>query len=84
MIKEKIGDRVKELRILKLYLNQEEFATILGWDKAYLSRVESGKQNITIDNLVIICSSLGITLKDFFEPFNTIINIQGESNNESK
>ena len=42
MIKEKIGNRIKELRILRLCLNQEEFARKIGWDKTYLSSVNHG------------------------------------------
>lgn len=70
MIKEKIGNRIKELRISRLCLNQEEFARKIGWDKTYLSRVESGKQNITIDNLVSLCDGLEISLNDFFSTFD--------------
>ena len=82
MIRLKIGDRVKELRISKQYMNQEEFSKKLGWDKAYLSRVESGKQNITIDNLVVICNGLGITLSDFFSTFDKLIKYEGENYND--
>lgn len=81
MIRQKIGDRVKELRISKQYMNQEEFSKKIGWDKAYLSRVESGKQNITIDNLVVICNGLGITLSDFFSTFDKLIKYEGENYN---
>lgn len=70
MIKEAVGKRIKELRILKKEMSQEELALIIGCDRAYISRVESGKQNITIDNLNEICNALDISLKLFFEPFN--------------
>lgn len=70
MIKEAVGKRIKELRILKKEMSQEELALIIGCDRAYISRVESGKQNITIDNLNEICNALDISLKRFFEPFN--------------
>ena len=43
----KIGYRIKELRMMKLGLTQEEFAEMLDFDRTYLSRIESGKQNIT-------------------------------------
>lgn len=81
MIRQKIGERIKELRISKQYMNQEEFSKKIGCDKAYLSRVESGKQNITIDNLVVICNGLGITLSDFFSTFNTHIVCEGDNYN---
>lgn len=70
MLKETIGKRVRDLRITKTDLNQEEFSKKINLDRTYLSRLESGKQNITIENLNNICNGLGISLKEFFEPFN--------------
>ena len=67
---EKIGNRIKELRINKLRITQEEFAKILGVDRTYLSRVESGKQNITLNTLAFICLKLDISFSDFFSVFN--------------
>ena len=32
-----------------------------------MSRVESGKQNITIETLIKICEGLEVSLKDFFD-----------------
>ena len=66
---EEIGNRIKELRTEKLNLAQEEFANLLGVDRTYLSRIESGKQNITLNTLFAICSKLGISLNEFFGPF---------------
>ena len=77
MIRRRIGERVKNLRISKQYMNQEEFSKKIGWDKSYLCRVESGKQNITIDNLIVICNGLGITLSEFFSTFDTPIKYEG-------
>lgn len=51
-MRQEIGHRIKELRINKLHITQEEFAYVLGFDRTYLSRVESGKQNITMDTLI--------------------------------
>lgn len=60
-----VGDRVKELRS-KQNLFQKELALICGFDRTYLSRVESGKQNITIEKLFVICEKLNVSLKEFF------------------
>ncbi len=67
---EKIGNRIKELRINKLKITQEEFAKILGVDRTYLSRVESGKQNLTLNTLIDICSKLDVSLSEFFGPLD--------------
>lgn len=71
MLKNAIGKRIKELRIIKKDMSQEELASLIGWDRTYISRVESGKQNITIDNLNQICNALDVTLYEFFKSFNT-------------
>lgn len=73
MLKEIVGKRVRNLRITKADMNQDEFSKKINFDRTYLSRVESGKQNITIDNLNNICNGLGISLKEFFEPFGNEI-----------
>ena len=70
MLKEIIGKRIRDLRVTKANMSQEEFSKKINLDRTYLSRVESGKQNITIDNLNSICNGLDISLKDFFEPFD--------------
>lgn len=69
MQKEMIGKRIKELRISKTNLSQEDFAKKIGIDRAYLSRVENGKQNLTIESISLICSGLNISLNEFFSPF---------------
>ena len=66
MIKKIVGYRIKELRINMVNVSQEDFAKKIGWDRTYLSRIESGKQNITLDNLELICIMLGVSLKEFF------------------
>lgn len=62
-----IGNRIKYIRINKTNYSQEDFAKILGMDKTYYCRIENGKQNLTILNLIKICSCLHIELSDFFD-----------------
>ena len=71
-MKNEIGNRVKELRLIKLGMTQEEFAICLGVDRTYLSRIESGKQNITIETLEQICKALGVSFSEFFEVFKVL------------
>lgn len=72
MVKENIGRRIKEIRMFELKISQDELASRIGWDRTFLSKVESGKQNLTIENLYAVCNALGVTLSDFFKPFNTL------------
>ena len=83
MKKEMIGQRVRELRISKTSLSQEDFASLIGLDRTYLSRVESGKQNITLESISIICSGLHISLSEFFVPFKDIES-NGNENEEKR
>ena len=62
-----IGERIKNLRITNNVLSQEDFSKSIGFDRTYMSRIESGKQNLTIKTLIKICDGLNITLKDFFD-----------------
>lgn len=66
---QKIGKRIRELRINKLNMTQDDFAKVLDVDRTYLSRVESGKQNITVKTLVFICNKLDVSLNEFFSSF---------------
>lgn len=69
MLQKAIGKRVKELRIVKFDWNQEQLADKLGWDRSFVSRVETGQQNLTIQKLNELCNAFGITLKEFFSTF---------------
>ena len=64
---QRIGKRIKFIRINYTNLSQEESATKIGCDRTYISRVASGKQNLTVENLIKICDGLNVSLKDFFD-----------------
>ena len=64
-IKEKIGDRVRELRGIK-EVSQEKLAELASLDRTYISSVEKGKRNISIENIEKISKALGYTLQEFF------------------
>lgn len=66
MLLKEVGLRIQELRKEKLNITQSEFAKRLGYDRTFLSRVERGVQNITLETLDKICDGLGITIKEFF------------------
>ena len=65
MIQQKIGVRIKELRI-SLGLSQEKFALKIGMDRTYFAFVEAGKRNISINNLEKIINGLELSFSDFF------------------
>lgn len=56
---------MKSLMIDKV-LSQDELARRVNFDRTYLSCVESGKQNMTVETLLKICDGLGVTIKELF------------------
>ncbi len=65
-IKLAFGKRVKELRLQK-GISQEKLANIAGVDRTYMTQVENGKRNLTIEKIRQICKGLDITLGQFFD-----------------
>ena len=64
--KEKIGARIKELRIEK-NITQESVAYSSNVDRTYMNHVENGKRNVTVETLEkIVCDGLDMSIKDFF------------------
>lgn len=66
MITKKLGQRIKELRH-ELGISQENFALSINMDRTYFASVESGKRNISINNIKKIADGLGITLEELFK-----------------
>jgi transcriptional regulator with XRE-family HTH domain len=60
-----IGQRILELRKEKA-LSQESLANIAEVDRTYMTGVETGKRNISVEVLLRIITALGTTYKDFF------------------
>ena len=65
MIKENFGKRVRELR-LDMKLSQEKFALKINMDRTYFSSVESGKRNISLENIKKIADGLNVKLEELF------------------
>lgn len=65
-IKLAFGKRVKELRLQK-GISQEKLANIAGVDRTYMTQVENGKRNISIENVRKICIALNVSISDFFD-----------------
>ena len=63
MIKEKLGSRIRELRIRE-NLSQEKFALMIDMDRTYLASVENGKRNISLENIYKIANGFHITMED--------------------
>ncbi|TMI69591.1 MAG: helix-turn-helix transcriptional regulator [Bacteroidetes bacterium] len=60
-----LGSRIKELR-LKKNLTQNELAILCNFEKASMSRIESGKTNVTVLTLKKISKAMDLELIEFF------------------
>lgn len=65
-IKEKFGNRVKELRQTH-NLSQEKFALQINMDRTYLASIESGKRNVSLENISKIANGFSISLEELFK-----------------
>lgn len=72
-IQDKIGRRIKELRIEK-GLTQEAVAWRSELDRSFMNHVENGRRNLSVATLEkIICAGLEMSFQQFFmaESFST-------------
>lgn len=60
-----IATNVSKLRVLR-HLKREELSLLLGFDNSYISKLEKGKINITIDKLDKIASFFNVNIKELF------------------
>ena len=65
-IKVVIGERIAQLRKAKK-LSQQKFSYEAEIERSYLTHVEKGRKNISVETLLKITKALGISLKDFFD-----------------
>lgn len=66
MIKEKFGNRVRELRT-QANLSQEKFALLIEMDRTYLASLENGKRNVSLENIYKIACGFNITIEQLFK-----------------
>ncbi len=64
-IKVKIGLRIKQLRA-ENQISQEVLSLLSGLDQSYLSGVENGKRNISVENIEKITQAMNISVLEFF------------------
>ncbi len=65
---QRLGVRIRELRV-KQGLSQDELAIMIGSSsgKAYISRIERGKKNVSVLVLKRIALALGVEVRDLID-----------------
>lgn len=64
-IKVKVGQRIKQIRT-ELGISQEALANKAELDRTYVTDVENGRRNISIENVEKLIHALNISIPDFF------------------
>jgi len=64
-IKQKLWDRIRELRKEK-WISQEKLWFKTGLHRTYLSAVERGLKNISVENIEKVAIALGVSIRDLF------------------
>ena len=65
MIQIEFGKRIKSLRN-ETGFSQEKFALKIGMDRTYYASVESGKRNISLQNIEKIAKGFGVSISQLF------------------
>lgn len=65
MIQKDFGQSIKMFR-QKLGISQEKFALSIEMDRTYYASVESGKRNISLQNIEKIASGLNVPISALF------------------
>lgn len=66
MITKDFGQKIRMIRN-DLGISQEKFALSIDMDRTYYASVESGKRNISLNNIEKIAKGLGVTLEELFK-----------------
>ena len=64
-IKVAFGKRLRELRRAK-GISQEALAYEAGLDRTYISSIERGKRNVSLENIARLAQALGVKIRTFF------------------
>lgn len=61
LISKKLGDNIKKIRTQKK-MSQGDICRALDMDRGYMSAIENGKKNITIQQLERLAQALGVSV----------------------
>lgn len=65
-IKLKVGKRIKEIRNGR-GVSQESVANTAEMERSFITHIENGRRNISVETLQRVLDALDISLKDFFD-----------------
>ncbi|MGD0354861.1 MAG: helix-turn-helix transcriptional regulator [Dehalococcoidia bacterium] len=63
------GTRLRQIRQAKK-IPQERLAELAGLDRTYISKIEKGQRNISLEIVAKLASALDIRVRDFFTDYD--------------
>lgn len=69
------GQKVRQIRLSKSNMSQEKLAFECDLHRTYISDIERGTRNVSLDNIEKIAKALGVQPKDLLD-FTTIDNCE--------
>jgi len=66
VLRKNFGNKVRTLRKMKGF-SQEDFADACGFARTYMSRIETGGSNVSLDAIEKIANALKISVEDLFK-----------------
>lgn len=68
-VRKRLGTRLRVLRTARRPpLSQEALANLAGLERAYVSGVERGEFNVSVDTLARLARVLRVDIAEFFQP----------------
>jgi transcriptional regulator with XRE-family HTH domain len=74
-LSKQLGACIRDLR-QQTGLSQVEFGERCGFYQTYLSRIENGRANPTINAIEVIANALGMTVFELYELFDRVRELQ--------
>lgn len=65
-IQQSFGNKLRELRLSKGF-SQESFADECGLDRTYIGGIERGERNLSLKNIAVIATALGMSISKMME-----------------
>ena len=65
-LRKRFGSAIRKLRMNR-GISQEAFADLCNLHRTYISDIELGKRNVSLENIKHIADAIGIKMSDLFE-----------------
>ena len=63
---QKVGQRIREIRIQRGFASQEALAEYLNVHRTFVGHLETGRKDFRLSTMIKVAEALGVTLSDLF------------------